>query len=486
MSGDSVPNANGWGDLLAEGRLPKFALICLGIWLNAADSLVTATIMPSVGTDLGGYEYFSWATAGFFIGAILAGASAGRLSEIFGLSRATTFGGIIFTAGCALSALAPDIFTFIGGRLLQGIGSGWISGFAMVAIALLFPPRHIARVFAAAAGVWGIATVLGPMVGGIFAETGDWRMVFWLFVAQAALFVIASPFLLKAPKAPEGATGVPWLQLGVLGLGVAAIAMADMFASPFIAAGLVLTGLAIMCLVIWVDHRARVRLLPHRAGDLSTVCGAGYAAMFALTAGSMALTVYGPALLQTLAGLSPLWAGYAVAAEAVMWTLTAIFVASATPQAERMWIRLGAILISGGIVLLAIFMPMYSVAGVVAGAGLMGAGFGVSSSLMSRRVIAVLADDDRAIGSSAIMAVRQVGSAIGAAIAGVTANLAGVAHGLNMETAQAAAPWVFITGLPLALFGTWAAFRLVRAGDRRSAAQIAPVATAIDPAAPPP
>ena len=57
--------AKNWGDLLAEGRLPKFALICLGVWLNAADSLVTATIMPSVGLDLGGYGYFSWAVAGF-------------------------------------------------------------------------------------------------------------------------------------------------------------------------------------------------------------------------------------------------------------------------------------------------------------------------------------------------------------------------------------------------------------------------------------
>ena len=54
---------NSWADLLADGRLPRFALICLGVWLNAADSLVTSTIMPSVGAQLGGYAYFSWATA---------------------------------------------------------------------------------------------------------------------------------------------------------------------------------------------------------------------------------------------------------------------------------------------------------------------------------------------------------------------------------------------------------------------------------------
>lgn len=464
MTEASGPARNDWADLLGEGRLPKFALICLGVWLNAADSLVTATIMPSVGADLGGYEYFSWATAGFFVGAILAGASAGRLSEIFGLRNATTFAGLVFAAGCAISALAPDIFSFVGGRLLQGIGSGWISGFAMVAIAVLFPQRHIARVFAAVAGVWGIATVLGPMVGGIFAETGDWRMVFWLFVAQAALFAVAAPFLLKAAATTAEKTGVPWPQLGVLGLGVICIALADVYRSPVIAIGLVLAGLAILCLVLVVDARAKVRLLPHGAGNLRTVCGSGYASMFALTAGSMALTVYGPALLQTLAGLSPLWAGYAVAAEAVMWTLMAIVVAGATERTEPIWIRLGAFCIVAGIVLLAIFMPMASVVGVIVGAGVMGAGFGFSSSLMSRRVIAVLTDEDRAIGSSAIMAVRQTGSAIGAAIAGVTANLAGVAGGFTVASATAASPWIFLTGLPLALFGLWTAFRLCASG----------------------
>src|SRR5258708_19993935 len=79
---------NSWAHLLADGRLPRFALICLGVWLNAADSLVTATIMPSVGAQLGGYAYFSWATAGFLVGAILAGASSGRGPHIFALPAA--------------------------------------------------------------------------------------------------------------------------------------------------------------------------------------------------------------------------------------------------------------------------------------------------------------------------------------------------------------------------------------------------------------
>ncbi len=194
----------GWADLLAEGRFPRFALICLAIWLNAADSLVTATVMPSVGVEIGGYAYFGWATAGFLMGAIMAGASAGRVAEIIGLRLATTVAGFVLAVGCALSAAAPNIGMFLAGRLVQGIGSGWISGFAMVAITLFFPERHLARVFASISGVWGIATVLGPLVGGLFAQAGSWRSVFWLFALQALVYSAAAPLLLQraAPSRP--------------------------------------------------------------------------------------------------------------------------------------------------------------------------------------------------------------------------------------------------------------------------------------------
>ena len=298
------PSADkGWADLLADGRLPRFALICLGVWLSAADSLVTATIMPSVGAELGGYGYFSWATAGFLIGAILAGASAGRLSEIFGLKQAIAFAGLAYAAGCVMSAAGPNIAVFLAGRVLQGVGGGWISGFSMVAIALLFPERHLAKVFAAVSGVWGIATVLGPLVGGLFAQAHEWRMVFWLFAAQAVAFSLAAVWLLKADTRAEGGQGVPWTQLGVLTLGVAAIAVADITRGALAAGGLVLAGLVLLAVVLKLDARAAVRLLPHRAADLKTIVGSGYAAMFALTAASMGLSVYGPAILQTLRGM---------------------------------------------------------------------------------------------------------------------------------------------------------------------------------------
>jgi MFS family permease len=453
-------NLNGWADLLAEGRLPRFALISLGVWMNAADSLITATIMPSVGVDLGGYAYFSWAVAGFLLGGIMAGASSGRVSEVLGLRSAMTIAGLVFMTGCLLSAVAPNIGLFLTGRLVQGAGSGWISGFSMVAIALLFPERHLARVFASVAAIWGIATVLGPMVGGLFAQAGNWRAVFWLFAFQALAFSAAAPQLLKGAHLSRRGAGIPWLQLGVLGAGMGAIALADISRQPLVTFGLVAMGLGSLGLVLRLDVRAPVRLLPHRASDLQTIPGAGYAAVFATTAASVGFSIYGPAILQKLQNLSPLQAGYVVGAEACAWTLAAFVVTSATGSAQRSWIRRGAACILLGVALLTVVMHDAVPVWVVVAAAVMGAGFGFSSSLTNHLVMAALSDEDRAIGSSALIAVRQTGGAIGAAIAGATANLVGFGEGITMETAQATAVWVFVTALPMAAAGAWASWRL--------------------------
>lgn len=452
--------ANSWADLLGEGRLPRFALICLGVWLNAADSLVTATILPSVGADLGGYAYFSWATAGFFVGAILAGASAGRLSEIFGLRAATALAGVIMVLGCVTSAAAPDVGVFLAGRLVQGLGSGWISGFAMVAIAMLFPERHLARVFAAVTFIWGIATVLGPLFGGVVVQAGHWRDVFWLFAIQAGVFSLAALWLLEGAGKAVGGPGVPWMQLGVLGAAVASIAVADLAPSAAGSIGLVAVGLAILTLLVWIDGRARIRLLPRRASDLSTICGSGYLAMFALTAASMGFAIYGPPILQHLRGYSPLMAGYVIGAESIAWTVAGMAVAGVTGAWDIRWTRVGVALLVVSLVILALSMADGPIVSVLAGGSLLGASFGLSWAFMSRRLLAVLSDEDRAIGSSAIMAVRQTGCAVGAAVSGVAANLVGFSAGLTDASARGAGFWVFAAVIPLAVLGVWATFRM--------------------------
>lgn len=449
-----------WTEVLAEGRAPLFALVCLAVWLVAADSLVTTTIMPTVGADLGGYAWFGWATAGFLLGSILAGASAGWLGLKVGLRAGVAASAVLYAAGCALSAAAPDMATFIAGRVIQGVGGGWVSGFASVAIGLLFPDRTLPRVYAATTSVWGVATLVGPAIGGLFADLGHWAWVFWAFALQGLVMAGAALVLLPGRRS-GGGSGVPVLQLGLVALGVGAVGFADR-AGGWGAAALIAAGLAAILAMVRLDGRARARLLPRDAGDLRRISGAGYASYFLTTAASMGFSVYGPAILQELKGLSALQAGYLIAAEALAWSAAALLVSGLTGRWPARLILAGSVGVLAGVALSMFAMPggplwMVGLAGVV-----MGAGFGISYSFQAQTVLAALKEEERALGAAGISSIRLIGSAAGAAIAGVAANLSGFAEGLTPETARAAGVWVFVAALPLGVAGVWASARLAK------------------------
>lgn len=452
----------GWRELCSADLLPKLLIILLGVWMNAADALVTATIMPSVSADLGGYAAFSWAVAGFLIGSVVASASSGRVAEMFGLGPASSVAGIVFAIGCAMSAAAPNIDTFLTGRLVQGIGSGWFSGFAMVAIAQLFPERQLARVFAIIAAVWGVATLLGPMVGGLFASAGNWQAVFWIFFGQAILFSVFAPLLFRKARAEGEHRSVPLPQLLAVAAGISCIALADLVQWLPGALTLIFGGFAVMTLVFVIDGKAKVRLLPHRAGDPRTIVGAGYLSIFAVAGASMPFSIYVPPIFQQLLDYSPLEAGYVVASLALTWAISAMAVSHVVSGKEGPWIRIGTMLIAVATIVQAFAVPTTVVALVVLAGIVMGAGFGLSTSLTNRLILRTLQKEDQAIGSAALLTVRQVGGAVGAALAGVIANMVGFAEGLTDITAQQAANNVFYAAIPLAILGAIGAAAMTR------------------------
>ena len=461
MSG-AAPASGSWADVLGEGRMPRFALICLGVWLNAADSLVTATVMPSVGRLLGGYAYFGWATAGYLLGSVLAGASSGVLALRFGLRSATAAAALLYAAGCALSALAPEIFSFLAGRVLQGIGGGWVVGLCSVAIGLLFPNRLLPRVYSAISSVWGIAVLVGPMVGGVFADAGSWRAVFWTFAVQGAAVAGAAWFMLPDAEAVTSAR-VAWRQLGLIAVGVALISLADLADDFPRSAGLTALGLVVLLLTLRLDGRSPVRLLPRGSDNLRTSAGGGYATMFLMNAAAMGLPVYGPAVLQTLRGVSALAAGYVVGAEALFWTAAALPVAGLIGAWPGRLIRLGALTVFAGLALCAFVFDDSHIVWVVIACGLVGVGFGFSWAFISQKILGDLEDEERAIGAGGIATVRLTGAAAGSAMAAAVANLAGFAHGFSTQSARMAGVWVFLAALPAAGLACLTAWRLASA-----------------------
>jgi MFS family permease len=451
-----------WRDLVSPALAPRAALVVLGVWLNAADALVTATIMPSVARDLGGAAYYGWAIAFYLTGSILAGASTGQLSHRLGLRPAMIIAALAYAGGCALSAASPTIVIFLLGRVLQGVGAGWLVGFCYVAIGMVFPEALWARMFGATAGVWGVASILGPLVGGLFATAGFWRGAFWLFAVQGVLFALACVFLLPARRDVAELRPLAWRTLAVLAMSILVIAAADVVGGALAAMALLAVGVVLLVAAMRVNAWPGERLLPPEAARPTTVAGAGYAMIFAMELATVVISVYQAAILQSVYGVSPLTAGYVVAVVAVTWTAAAFLVSGQPERRHAAFIVVGAATIVGGCSLMAFAIGRWSLAWVVAAGAIMGAGFGLSWSLATGRILRALPETDRAIGSAAVPTTQLIGGAVGAAAAGAAANLLGLAHAFTPARAQAVGPWLFGAFVPISVLGLLAAMRLAR------------------------
>ena len=460
---DDPSQSTGWRELMKPALVSRFAFLCLGIWLNAADALVTITLTPTIAGEIGGFQFFGWSVAAFLLGAIVAGVCSGRLSMELGLRPSIAVAGLAYAAGCVVSAVAPDFLLFVAGRLLQGLGAGAIAALCYVAINGMFPERLWVRVLAGLAGVWGVATLLGPLIGGIFAELDWWRGAFWFFAIQSLLFIAATFALVPAgaKRADEPRPRIPLPQLGALIIGVTLIAAAGTTGTALLDAALGAGGLAGMALLLWLDRRDGGVLLPRAAGDLTSLVGAGYFTIFALEAATIGFSVYGPAFLQGLQGASPLVAGYVISAIAAGWTVTAMLVAGVQNR-DGLMIRLGAACVVAGLMLGAWSLPYGGIGVTVVALTLAGLGFGLAWAFLSKAIIGGLSEAERPLGSSAVPTAQMSGGAVGAAGASALAGLLGLAEGVDPVTGPAAGLKLFGAMIPVALLGLVAAWRVGR------------------------
>lgn len=444
-------------------RWPLVVLVCLGVWLHAADALVATTVMPSAIAEIGGLPYLYWTIALYELGSIVAGAASGLLTVRLGLRVAMSAAAGVYMLGCVISALAPHMSIMLLGRLVQGFGGGSMLALSYVGVSQLFPAELWPRVLAIVAGVWGVSSLVGPLVGGAFASAGVWRGAFWAFAGQAALLVAAAPWLAKTPTAAANhPTGLPGRQLTALTLGVLAVAAAGVQHETWAMGMLTMAGVATLALTLRLERRAPERLFPPSPLSFAVPWGPGYVAVLLLTMATVAFTVYGPLLSARLFGVSPLLAGLLVATESVAWTLAAIATANAPAHREAALIRGGTAAIAIAVAGLAWTMPRGPVWGLAFWTTLQGSGFGICWAFLLRRIVAGVPDADADRASAAVPTMQMIGYALGSAVCGMVANALGLGDGAALATVRSVAFWVFAAFIPLAGLGVVSAWRVAR------------------------
>jgi MFS family permease len=354
----------------------------------------------------------------------------------------------------------------IAARALQGVAGGLLAGLGYAVINAALPRSLWTRASALVSAMWGIATVVGPATGGLFAQFGLWR---WAFVAMAiltALMAMLVPIALAAdrvdPSAAAPAMKVPVWSLVLIGAAALAVSVAQIPHNFLATVGLLTAAVALVGLFVLVDWRMRAAVLPPSVfgpGPLKWI----YLTMAVLMVGAMVDT-YVPLFGQRLAHLTPVAAGFLGAALAVGWSVSEIVSASLeSPRAIGLVIAAAPVVVASGLALGAVTQRENASVGTVAlwTIALAVAGIGIGMAWPHLSVRAMDSVDDPAEGSAAAAAINTVqviSAAFGAGLAGVVVNTTAGGDGM-------AARWLFAVFTALSALGFVASYGASR-GNR--------------------
>lgn len=439
----------GWSGLISGKNAIYSVTLAGSVALHAVNVFVATTIMPSVVQDIGGLDYYAWSTTLFVVASILGAALSARLLNAAGPRGAYLAAAGIFAIGTLICALAPAMPFLLGGRFIQGLGGGFLYALAYAVIRMVFEPTLWGRAIGLISAMWGLATLTGPALGGMFAEIGQWRAAFWTLIPLITGFAaLAAATLPARAQAGDGASRLPKAQLCLLTLAVLVLSAGSVGSAVAVKLAGIGGALAAIALLVYCERRSLNRLLPDGALNPVGPLGGCYAAIGLLVLG-MQPEIFVPYLLQVLHGQSPLIAGYLAALMALGWTLGTMVSAGLGEVGGRRAVLAGPLSGLCGLILLAVLAPQQSdgawmiLGPVCIGLVLVGFGIGLAWPHIVTGVFRFAPDGQQDLATAGITTVQLFATAFGAAAAGMVVNLAGLTEPGGIAGAQSAALWLF-------------------------------------------
>jgi MFS family permease len=440
----------GWGELLRGGHAVRSLVVAGGIAMHSINVFITITILPTVVRDIGGLEYFAWNTTLYVIASVLAGGMCARILPRLGARNLYRAALALFMAGSVLCALAPSMPALLAGRMVQGLGAGTLSALSYSMVRVLFPERLWPPALSIISAAWGIATLGGPAVGGLFAQYGAWRMAFWSVAAVAPVLWLVVERSLPADVArpPRPPLPMAYASLGLLCASVFCVSLGSAATRPAMNAlgfGAALAGIA---LFVRLENGGGRRLMPAGACRITTPLGATYAAMLLLII-AINTEIFVPYFLQTLHGMAPVNAGYLSALMSAGWTTGAVGLAGASRAAAPRWMVAGPLTLAASLAAMFVLMPHPGLLPEGAQIGLLGlclfaqgCGIGMGWPHVCAGVFGFAPEGEKDLAAASMTLVIMMSNALGSALAGMLANLAGLGGGGAAGAASASA-WLF-------------------------------------------
>jgi EmrB/QacA subfamily drug resistance transporter len=419
----SIPRPSDPAENLLRRRLITAACM-MAIFMAAVEGTIVATAMPTIVAELGGFRLFSWVFTAYFLAQAVTTPIYGRLADLFGRKRVFFVGACIFLIGSTACGLISGMVPLIAFRTLQGLGAGAIQSIATTIIGDTYAPADRARLQGWLSSVWGLAAVIGPVLGAFIVEHLHWAFVFWinLPIGIAAISILA--VFLDERLTPRR-HHIDYTGSALLMLGVGAIMMVVVQADALernVSAALLIAGTLALILLVVNERRSLEPIVPfallrNRIIAVGNLGGLAIGALLTCVVGFL------PTYVQGAMGGSPTTTGIVIAVLSVIWALASIVAGRLMVRTSyRLTGACGAFALIAGCAILIALDESNSLTWVNAGAALIGIGMGFCNTTFLVSVQASVGWSERGAVTSSVLFMRTIGQALGAGIAGAILN----------------------------------------------------------------
>jgi EmrB/QacA subfamily drug resistance transporter len=405
-----------------EQRLITVGLMA-ALAVAALDSTVVGTAMPTIIGQLGGLSEYAWVFSAYLLASTTTVPIYAKLADIHGRKPVFLLGLGLFVTGSALCGLAGSMWMLIAFRTLQGLGAGAVQPISFTIAGDIFEPRQRARMQGFFSGVWGVAAIVGPALGGLITSTVGWPWVFELNIPIGILAgaIIGLRLHERLERRPHR---IDWTGAAVLSGSVVLLLFAvseggqlfGWLSAPFAAMVVAAAGL----LLVFVRHARRVAE-PLVDLDLLEIPLLRAGLMVGTLAGIVmfGLTTFVPPLVQGVQGGTPVEAGAVVAAMSIGWPVGSVIAGRLLHRVgARPFVVTGTALVFAGALATTQAMHFDSLAYASAACGVVGLGMGFSSTVLLIMIQGAVPWHRRATATGLVQFSRTIGGSVGVGVMG--------------------------------------------------------------------
>ena len=430
--------------LSPKRRLLLILATLLALFLAALDTLIMSAVMPTIVADLGGLHLYSWVFSTYLLSRAVALPVFGKLADLFPNRTLYLVSILIFLLGSVLAGMARSMMALTVFRAIQGIGAGGNFALVYIVLADISEPENRGRMMSYASFVWGLASVLGPSLGGFIVSWVSWRWIFYINVPIGLLSLVGIWFFLKETRDKHEIIEIDYA--GIITLVVAILS----FLTAFLLGGrehdwtsLPILGLFALFLVSAMgfyvaEKRSNEPILCFdffRLRGFST----GNGLVFFSSVSIFSLSAFSPLFIQGALGQSPFQLGIVMMFLSFGWSAGALYCGRRSNRwGEKPFSLAGGLILIAGCAMAVRFSAATSLWTCAAAMGLAGVGMGFTSIATLLVVQNSVEKTDLGVATSSHQFTRTLGGTVGIGICGslVTARFAQVADTLNQSALQ--------------------------------------------------